>query len=179
MQGRSAGRPQTTFRCAAEAVDFGGTKFAGPPIFHYICDMAEEKGFRIEVASRYEEWWRYNVALMCGCFDPSDERIGFVSSSSHVADVGANLAARPEGIPAHRRAELETPPCDHLILYVYIIPNTLPAGSGIDASRPFDIELTFFRDGKKLRSETRAINQWSGASIELRIDSDRAPAGKK
>lgn len=132
--------------------------------------MTEENGFRIEVASRYEEWWRYNVAMMCGCFDPSDERIGFVSSSSHVADVGANLAARPEGIPAHRKAVLETPPCDHLILYVYIIPNTLPAGNGIDASRPFDIELMFFRDGKKLRTETRAINQWSGASIELRID---------
>ena len=51
----------------------------------------DEKGFTIEVTSRYEGWWRYNAALMCGCFDAAGRRIGFASSASTVADVGSNL----------------------------------------------------------------------------------------
>ena len=84
--------------------------------------MAAHKGFTIEVTSRYEEWWRYNVALMCGCFDAANQRIGFASAASDVADVGSNLTERPDGIAADRSAVLETMPCDHLVLYLYIIP---------------------------------------------------------
>ncbi len=41
--------------------------------------MAATEGFSIEISSRYDGWWRYNAALMCGCFDAGDERIGFAS----------------------------------------------------------------------------------------------------
>lgn len=132
--------------------------------------MADEKGFTIEVSSRYEGWWRYNAALMCGCFDAEGQRTGFVSSSSHVADVGANLPEKPADAAENRSAVLTTPPCDHLMLYVYIIPHTLPAGRDIDASRPFEIELKISYAGKRLRTEKRSINQWSGTSLELRVD---------
>lgn len=131
----------------------------------------EQKGFTIEITSRFEGWWRYNTALMCGCFDAADQRIGFASASSDVADVGSNLAARPEGIPADRTAVLETMPCDHILLYLYIIPHTLPTGSDIDANRPFEIELRISYAGRRLRTEKRAINQWSGASVEMKISS--------
>ena len=57
------------------------------------------------------------------------------------------------------------------MLYVYIIPHTLPAGNDIDSTRPFEAEIRISRGGKLLRSEKRSINQWSGASIELRINS--------
>ena len=50
----------------------------------------DKKGFTIEVTSRYDGWWRYNAALMCGCFDAADQRIGFASAESAVAAVGAN-----------------------------------------------------------------------------------------
>lgn len=145
-------------------------KFAGMRnLIIFTENMSQKRGFRIEVTSRYAEWWRYNVALMCGCFNAADERTDFASASSDVADVGANLRERPAEVVPDRCIVLETPPCDHLILYVYIIPHTLPAENGIEASRPFEITLTAFRDGKRLRSEKRAINQWSGASIELRV----------
>ena len=117
----------------------------------------DKKGFTIEVTSRYDGWWRYNAALMCGCF----------------AAVGANLAERPADIPADRRAVLETMPCDHLVLYLYLIPHTLPAGNDIDTTRPFEIELRISYAGRLLRTERRAINQWSGASIELRVESGK------
>ena len=123
-----------------------------------------EKGFTIEVTSRYEGWWRYNAALMCGCFDAENQRIGCAPAASDVADVGSNPTERPEGI-----AVLETMPCDHLVLYLYIIPHTLPTGNDIDANKPFEIELRISYAGRRLRTEKRAINQWSGASIEMRV----------
>lgn len=129
----------------------------------------DEKGFTIEITSRYEGWWRYNAALMCGCFDAADQRIGFVSAASDVADVGSNLAERPADTPADRTAVLHTMPCDHLLLYLYIIPHTLPTDNDIDANKPFEIELRISYAGRRLRTEKRAINQWSGASIELKI----------
>ena len=130
----------------------------------------EEQGFKLELKSRYDEWWRYNADLMCGCFDADDNRIGFASAASDVADVGANLSVRPADIPAARSVVLTTPPCHHLVLYVYIIPHTLPAGNDIDSTRPFEAEIRISRGGKFLCTEKRAINQWSGASIELKIN---------
>ena len=130
----------------------------------------DKKGFTIELTSRYGEWWRYNVALMCGCFDAADQRIGFASATSDVAAVGANLAERPAEIPAGRTAVLETMPCDHILLYLYIIPHTLPAGNDIDANRPFEVELKIAYAGRRLRTEKRAINQWSGVSVEMRVE---------
>lgn len=135
----------------------------------YLCDMANEKGYSVEISSRYEGWWRYNVALTGGCFDAAGERIAFASALSEVAPVGSNLPARPADAEENRRVVLTTPPCDHLLLYVYVVPHTLPAGNDIAATRPFDIELKISRNGKRLRTEKRPINQWSGASLELRI----------
>lgn len=136
--------------------------------------MATEKGFRIEVSSPYEEWWRYNVELMCGCFDSADNRTGFVSSEERVADMGSHLTERPADVATDRRAVLEAPACDHLLLYIYIIPHTLPAGNDIDATRPFPLDIRIDFDGKRLLRERRSINQWSGASIELRVPAHKA-----
>lgn len=127
-----------------------------------------EKGFKIELKCRHEAWWRYNVAMMCGCFDAEEHRTGFVSTASEVADVGANLPSEPAGLPDRGYIVLETPPCDHILLYVYIIPHTLPADNDIDATRPFGVEIRIFRGGHTLLNEKRKINQWSGASIELK-----------
>ena len=56
-------------------------------------------GFTIEVTSRYEGWWRYNVALMCGCFDAADNRTGFASASSEIVPVGPTSRSRPPRRP--------------------------------------------------------------------------------
>lgn len=131
--------------------------------------MKENKGFSIELTSRYAGWWRYNAALMCGCFDAQEVRTGFCKAESHVADVGSQLTERPAHIEAGRSVVLETPPCDHLLLYVYIIPHCLPESSDIDTNNPFDAELRIRYNGRKLRTDRLKINQWSGVSLELRI----------
>lgn len=131
--------------------------------------MSEQKGFTLEVSSRYDGFWRYNVAFTCGCFDAEDNRTGFVSAESHIADAGSNLAEKPAEIPATRTVKLETPACDHLLCYLYIVPHTLPAVSEIDSARPFEVSLNIGYAGRKIRAEVHRINQWSGASVELRI----------
>ena len=132
--------------------------------------MNAPEGFTIEIASRFEGWWRYNAVLMCGCFDAADARTGFVSAESHVADVGSGPAERPEGVAPDRRLTLETPPCDHSVLYLYVIPHTLPRTNDIEATKPFLLELQITYGGKPVCSEQLSINQWSGTSLELRID---------
>lgn len=123
------------------------------------------------LSSRYEGWWRYNAALMCGAFDAAGERIAFASVRSDVAEVGANLPCKPDEVADRRQIELTAPPCDHLMLYVYIIPHTLPAGNDIDAERPFEAELEIRFGGKRLLSEKLPVNRWSGISLERRIAS--------
>ena len=131
--------------------------------------MATKKGFSIEVSSRYDGWWRYNAELMCGMFDAAGNRTGFAAASSHVADVGAGLAAPPADTGQKRRAVLETPECDHLVLYIYIIPHRLPDDNDIEATKPFDIEIAAHCDGRTLFVRKHSINQWSGASLQMRI----------
>lgn len=127
-----------------------------------------EKGFDIKVSSRYDGLWRYNMALTCGCFDAQERQTEFVSASSHVADVGANLPAPPEGIAPRRGIALATPPCDHIRCFLYLIPHTLPAGDDIEATAPFEVEVRISYAGRPLSTARHRINLWSGASIELR-----------
>lgn len=134
------------------------------------CDMAAKKGFTIKVSSRYEEWWRYNVELMVGCFDAAGCRTGFVTASSHVADAGAEPQKTPVRSRDERKIELTTPECDRLQLYIYIIPHTLPSTDEIDRTQPFEAEITIACGTRRIGKYIRKINQWSGASIEMHAD---------
>lgn len=131
--------------------------------------MEEKKEFTIKVSSSYKEFWRYNVALMCGCFNALDVRTNFASTEDTVADVGANLSAPPKDCAAHRIVTLSTPPADHLVLYIYIIPHTLPTGRDVAHNKPFPLHLHILHGDRKIRSINYDINQWSGASIELKV----------
>lgn len=84
----------------------------------------------------------------------------------------SNLREKPAGNPGGGRASLETGPCDHLLLYIYIVPHTLPAGNDIGDTTPFEVEIRIAYGERRLRAEKRLINQWSGASIEMRVDSE-------
>lgn len=132
--------------------------------------MTANQGFSIEIASRFDGWWRYNAVLMCGCFDAADTRTDFASAESHVADVGANLAKCPAGVAPDRSLTLETSPCDHLLLYVYVIPHTLPQSNDIESTKPFELDLKIAYAGNTFRNERLPINQWSGISLELRVE---------
>lgn len=134
----------------------------------------KEQEFHIELSSSFDGWWRYNIVLMCGCFDATDSRTGFTATESHIADIGSNLMQPPVDTPHRSTISLHTAPCDHIVLYLYIIPHSLPAGKSIDSNRPFDVELKISYAGEELRSEKRHINQWSGTSVEIKIQAPKS-----
>ena len=93
--------------------------------------MKSVEKFTVEIRSGFDQWWRYNAALMCGAFDASGNRIGFASAESRVAEMGSNLEAPPEGLDLHRSLTLETVPCERIVLYIYVIircPATTKSG---------------------------------------------------
>ncbi len=71
--------------------------------------------FHIEVASRYEELWRYNIELTGQTADSGGSRLEYISASSFVAPVGSKLEAAPEGYsPAGRDIGIDTEPAKSL-----------------------------------------------------------------
>lgn len=126
-------------------------------------------GFLISVSSDLKELWRYNIALVCQCLDTQGEQIEVCAESSYVADVGENLAEPPEGSASRRGVVLTTPSCENIEAICYLIPHTLPVNRIIDESAPFDLRIKIERAGKMLYDTTHKVNQWSGASITVKL----------
>ena len=81
----------------------------------------------------------------------------------------ADSAQALEGWEAQKKKEKGfTSPADA----VEAVPHTLPAGNDIGDTAPFEVEIRIAYGGRRLRAEKRLINQWSGASIEMRVDSE-------
>ncbi len=137
--------------------------------------MKKDEGFSVEVESRYEGWWRYNVTILCGCFDADGNRIGFASAESVVAPVGSDLSAPPEGAAAERRIGIRSIACDHIVMYVYIVLHTLPETREIGDVAPFDVRLRIGYGGVPFGDMHYRINQWSGASLEIKLRNDGKP----
>ena len=129
--------------------------------------MADKATYKIEIDSNYPEFWRYNIAVTCGLFDAENHQTGFVPAESTVAPVGSNLEKCPNGVEKHRRLTFIADDCDHLRMYIYIIPHTLPTDAHIADCKPFPLSVKISFAGKTVVQEKRGINQWSGASIEI------------
>ncbi len=124
----------------------------------------------IDIHCGFAELWRYNIFVICGGFDSSGERCDFVSAGSEVAPAGANLEEPPAEAAKPRDLRIVTAECDSVTAYVYVIPHTLPTSRDVDSCRPFtlDVKVTA-SDGATLYEVKHGINQWSGASIEIKL----------
>lgn len=128
-----------------------------------------DKKFTISLQSHYAELWRYNIVVMCGCFDKVGERTDFLSKENFVAAVGSNLTAAPNGIESHNRLTLTTSPCDSIVAYIYLIPHSLPPTRDVEEYAPFDLRIKVSADDNVIYDTDHKINQWSGCSIELKL----------
>ena len=125
--------------------------------------------FQITVSSNYAELWRYNIAVVAACFDKDHNQMEVVAERSHLADVGANLRMAESGWMERHKLSLKTPACESIECLVYLIPHTLPAVREIEDASPFQIKIVGKRGTKALHEELHQVNQWSGASIELKF----------
>lgn len=130
--------------------------------------------FTVELTSRFEGWWRYNLALLCELRDGDGRRTGFASASDDVAEVGAALTSKPHGVERFRTLSLTTDPCRSLRLFVYVIPHSLLPDRGVDGGRDFRATLTVRCGSQTLLSEELDINQWGGASVERTVSASEA-----
>ena len=128
-----------------------------------------DKKFTISLQSRYAELWRYNIVVMCGCFDKVGERTDFLSKENFVAAVGSNLTAALAGIESHNRLTLTTSPCDSIVAYIYLIPHSLPPTRDVEEYAPFDLRIKVSAGDSVIYDTDHKINQWSGCSIELKL----------
>ena len=135
--------------------------------------MSKNEGFKVEISSDFEEFWCYNVAVTCGCFDEEERRVGFASADDAIAPVGSNLKKAPSDYPAKRLDRFETEECHHLLMYIYIIPHTIPIDRVIDEHKPFPLKVRVSRGGKVVTTQTLPVNRWSGASLELRVGEEK------
>lgn len=125
--------------------------------------------FQVKVSSSYAELWRYNIIVMGGGFNADGERVDFSSERSEIAPVGSNLSEAPEGTDKSRRLAITLNDSESIAAYVYLIPHTLPINRAIEATQPFDLKVEVLRDKEAIYKVTHKINQWSGASIELKL----------
>lgn len=136
--------------------------------------MEIKDGFSVEISSDYDQLWRYNIAVTCGCFDDhgkggDNPRTDFVSAEDFIAPVGSNLQCRPDNYSPDRTIRFTTIACDYLLMYVYVIPHTLPAEQRIADCEPFTLRITARRGNAIIYDKLHSANCWSGASIELRL----------
>ena len=136
--------------------------------------METNDGFSVEITSSYAGLWRYNLAVTCGCFDDTgngvdNPRRDFVAAEDFVAQTGANLQQPPEGYSADRTIRFSTIACDYLLMYVYVIPHTLPVERNIADCKPFGLHICVRRGSTVVYERLHSVNCWSGTSIELRV----------
>ncbi len=125
---------------------------------------SNEEGFRIELTSTSDRWWRFNIELLCEALDEGEQRIAFCSAHSTIAEIGVKPQDLPDNPTHPNPLRLTTPPCDHARLFLYLIPHTLPDEREVEAAPPFPAVLSLYYNRKLIHREIVLVNQWCGAS---------------
>ena len=121
--------------------------------------------FKISVRSNFAELWRYNIVVTCGAFDAAGEQIEVTTSESSVASIidGAGAA------DVSRDVKLTTVPCESIKAYVYLMPHKLPSAKSPDDTPAFGVRVKVKADDEQIYNVVHSVNQWSGATIELKL----------
>lgn len=130
--------------------------------------MGKNGDFTVEITSDFERFWCYNILVTCGCFDADDHQVGFASADDTVCPIGSNLERQPEGYPSRRVVRLDAQDCDHLLMYVYVIPHTVPLGRDVDDQNFFTLDVKISRAGQVVQRMRLSVNRWAGGSFEVR-----------
>ncbi len=125
--------------------------------------------FQISVWSNFPELWRYNIVVMCGAYNADGEQLSVTTSESTVAAVGEDVVRESVPEAADRKVKLTTKPCDNIKAYIYLMPHKLPAAASPDDTAEFGVRIKVKADDEQIYNIVHTVNQWSGATIELRL----------
>ena len=124
--------------------------------------------FQISVRSNFAELWRYNIVVTCGTFDAAGEQIEVTTKESSVASIveGGGVA---DVADVSRDVKLTTGPCESIKAYVYLMPHKLPSAKSPEDTPAFGVRVKVKADDEQIYNVVHSVNQWSGATIELKL----------
>ncbi len=127
--------------------------------------------YTIEVKSSFEQVWRYNTMIMCGGYSalPEEKELYVVSERDIVSEIENRIECEPSGFELPHRLILTAEEADHIRVIIYYVPHTLPLGKEVENRTPFDVDVKISREGEVIYKKVHQINQWGGASIEIKI----------
>ena len=122
--------------------------------------------FQISVRSNFAELWRYNIVVTCGTFDAAGEQIEVTTSESSVTSIEDAAGGAAD---VSRDVKLTTLPCESIKAYVYLMPHKLPSAKSPDDTPAFGVRVKVKADDEQIYNVVHSVNQWSGATIELKL----------
>ena len=125
--------------------------------------------FKISVRSNFAELWRYNIVVTCGAFDAAGEQIEVTTSESSVASIIDGAGGAADVAEVSRDVKLTTAPCESIKAYVYLMPHKLPSAKSPDDTPTFGVRVKVKADDEQIYNVVHSVNQWSGATIELKL----------
>ena len=125
--------------------------------------------FKISVRSNFAELWRYNIVVTCGAFDAAGEQIEVTTSESSVASIIDGAGGAADVADVSRDVKLTTAPCESIKAYVYLMPHKLPSAKSPDDTPTFGVRVKVKADDEQIYNVVHSVNQWSGATIELKL----------
>lgn len=125
--------------------------------------------FKISVRSNFAELWRYNIVVTCGAFDAAGEQIEVTTSESSVASIVDGAGSVADVAEVSRDVKLTTSPCESIKAYVYLMPHKLPSAKSPDDTPTFGVRVKVKADDEQIYNVVHSVNQWSGATIELKL----------
>ena len=125
--------------------------------------------FKISVRSNFAELWRYNIVVTCGAFDAAGEQIEVTTSESSVASIVDGAGGAADVADVSREVKLTTLPCESIKAYVYLMPHKLPSAKSPDDTPACGVRVKVKADDEQIYNVVHSVNQWSGATIELKL----------
>ena len=124
--------------------------------------------FQISVRSNFAELWRYKIVVTCGTFDAAGEQIEVTTKESSVTSIveGGGVA---DVADVSRDVKLTTGPCESIKAYVYLMPHKLPSAKSPEDTPAFGVRVKVKADDEQIYNVVHSVNQWSGATIELKL----------
>ncbi len=106
---------------------------------------------------------------MCGAYNADGEQLSVTTSESTVAAVGEDVVRESVPEAADRKVKLTTETCDNIKAYIYLMPHKLSAAASPEDTTDFGVRIKVKADDEQIYNVVHSVNQWSGATIELRL----------
>lgn len=125
------------------------------------------KEVTIKLSSDFPFWWRFNIYMSAVCYGQDGHMVEYCNLIDSVYDIQTDSETRlcPLDYDTNREIKLQTPPCDKVKLYLYIIANTFPQSRIIRDSPPFDARLMMSVGEEILTDQIIKVDQLGGHTI--------------